>query len=58
MIIHDSLAFFVSSKYPGYLLSIFNINNGHHIGNYLNKGNGPDDDFLAVNIMNHVFSGE
>lgn len=54
MIIHDSLAFFVSSKYPGYLLSIFNINNGHHIGNYLNKGNGPDD-FLAVNIMNHVF---
>lgn len=51
MIIYDTLAFFTSPKYPDYVLSIFNLKNKQHIGNFIQKGRGPND-FLGVNMMN------
>lgn len=54
MLINDSLILFASSKYPSYLLSLFNLKNGKHIDNFIQKGTGPND-FLGINMMNVIF---
>lgn len=43
MAAYDSLAFFCSWDYPGAYFSIFNMNNGEHLGYYCLKGSGPEE---------------
>ncbi len=39
----DSLLFMQDFKYPGYFISVFNHYTGRHLGNFMPKGNGPDE---------------
>lgn len=41
--IHDTLAFFWSHKYLSYWYSVFNLNSGQHLGDFVPVGNGPNE---------------
>ena len=41
--VYDSLMFFLNSKLPNHFYNIFNINTGEEIGNFCNRGGGPEE---------------
>lgn len=56
MFVYDSLLFFTSSKFPGYLVSVFNAKTGKHLANCFGRGQGPYEfyDLSFIRYVNHV----
>ena len=43
MDVYDSLVFMQHFIYPGYFIAVFNHYTGKHLGNFIPKGNGPNE---------------
>ena len=52
--VYDSLIFFQDFRYPTYFISVYNYLTGKHIGDFFDKGNGPDE-FVDLSMIYHFF---
>jgi len=52
--VYDSLIVFISRKYPGCFAYVFSLNNGHKLGEFCRKGNGPNE-YIGIQPYNVQF---
>lgn len=52
--VYDSIIIMLSGNYPDHYISVYNVNNNENIGDFLQKGRGPEE-YIGIGYFDRVY---